>query len=533
MKKFPYIAAVALTMATWQGCKENDINADDIDTDASRAISVGGPILNSTFSVDELLEELTNEGEIDSGVISKDTNGVLYYNYYTDVDMDWSSFVLLANTSYSDQITASSFLAPLKAAAVDNLSHKMKMNEPGTRYDHLLFRSGSAQIQINVPPGITGTLEFTVPQFTKKSDGSIFSKTFDLSSSERTYAINLDAYKAVFAQGEDSSYIEIKTRAALEYEYAQPIPVTFTVSLSDMDFEEIYGYFGEKTESNDFELDFSFFEEYDLEDQVSFADIDLQLESKNYIGVPFKIQINDAKFTKRYPWGSWDLTINPDYIFIETAGSSYSTNYFTINKDNSNVVDILNRFPDKLTCTVSGTSNPDGEPANTNFIKKERKIENTLRLMFPFWFKTELYEREDEVDFDFNDIIKDAEDEVDGIENAKIIMDFKNGFPFQIGLQLEVIDGNGNRILDLLPDGQTIRAATPSAGGTSNQPVSSTITTTLTKEQISLMRNQNARKIIIRTNAITYNQGADFVKLYGADRLDTKIYFEIKAQLPN
>lgn len=532
MKTLYHILPLALLMTLLsQGCKENDIHEDDIDTSHDRKLSFGGPILNASFTVDELMDELVAEEVIDSGVVTKDENDMLFRSFETKVDLNWNSLVVLKDLTYSGSLAPSGQLAPLKASSVVGTSQKLKVNEPGTRYDHLSFKSGKIRIDITVPVGTTGTLEFTVPQFQKKSDGTVFKKIFNLGTTERTSTLGLGDYRSVFSQGADSSYIEVKVLANLNY--TVPLPVSFDVVISEMEYEEIYGYFGQKTEEyKGVELDFNFFSEYDFENKVQFYDFQFQLESENFIGVPFKIQADSIWLSKGTSSESnWKMWITPNYMNIAAASTRTSINHFTANRTNSNIQEIGNKFPDKMVCNIKGVSNPDNTSA-TNFIKQERRIANTLKIKFPFWFKTSLYERADEVDFDFNDIIKDAEDEVDGIEELKIYMDFNNRFPFEIGLQLMAVDSNDALVLNLLPANQVIASSKPENDGKGNQAVNTRLVVSLNKSQINLMRSKNTKRLIIQTKAVTYNQGNEFVKLYGSSRLDLNVYLELKAQLP-
>jgi hypothetical protein len=527
--KFKYKALIfqLLIIMMVSSCKQNDIDVDHINTEANRKLSLSAPLINASITLDSLLKEFLNEGEL-----MKDEDDMLYRAFHTDVELNWMSLVTLNDVNVSENI---SFIAQVNAPT-ELLRQKIKMNPNGSRYDKITFFQGSSNLNINALGNTNCSLELTIPQL--KKNGQVFRIPISLvGTNGMSNTMSLNGYEAVFAQGQDSSYIElVVTRMSPASSSYGNFNLNF--SLTDLQYDVAYGYFGQNTlQQEGVKLSFNIFNAYEFENKIEFYDFQVDVSAQNPIGVPFRISADSVWLSKGNNGDdAWKLQIDNNILNLSSARMSDnllmpSSNYFYFNRNNSNIAEIGKKFPDKLVCNITSTSNP-ALTDDVNFVTRDNTIKSQISIRFPFWFKTALYDRTDEFEFDFLDLTSDIDEEIEEMEFFNMYFDFLNRFPFEVGLKLDVVDENGRVITTLLEPNTLISAAKPVGDGKSNEAVKSAISVKITNAQIKAMRKEKAKRLILYTNAITSNQGTEFVKLFGSSRMDVKIAADIKFRVP-
>ena len=138
---------------------------------------------------------------------------------------------------------------------------------------------------------------------------------------------------------------------------------------------------------------------------------------------------------------------------------------------------------------------------------------------------------EDLVLGDTVDFSLDTSNNVEQIDTVKIKLIFDNDFPFEGLTQLSFVDTNdlGNindTIMNLFEgDGWLFESSITGPSGETTSSVRSSITITLTQEQIDLLITNHSSKIIV-TSTLNSDSGKD-VKVYGWYQLGIKLGVKI------
>jgi hypothetical protein len=173
---------------------------------------------------------------------------------------------------------------------------------------------------------------------------------------------------------------------------------------------------------------------------------------------------------------------------------------------------------------VDGSINPDGA-ATKNFFIIEDNIEDNASLLdigllmeIPFKFKmTGTYDRKDTIDFDFNDIVEESISK--NIEDAKMILVFENGLPFDVKLSITALAEDGAKVgVSIIEGGAQIEGSRNGDPPTRNE-----LSVSLTQEQLKQYREKKVKHLLVESSIATV--GADAVQLTGETGLSIEMSF--------
>lgn len=524
---------VSLLSLIGAGCKENDIVLDFDDTSDNRTIELAGPFAQVNITAIEWLEEEFEEEEFKVG-----TDGLISISYTHEVFLEWESLVEIQDFSGSFALPTQKEEAPLVYA------QKIKFNPSAdVRYDSLTMAAGLFEYAIEAPSGTTGTITFAIPELI--TDGLPYEKVLNVTTNNRVFNISedLSGSRVHFSQETASSYVTLSITIDLTPTNPLTIPglANVQIALTGIDPEITFGYFGQKQkEEPDATLTFSLFDELELLNEIEFSGLSLDVVSTNSIGTPFKVNTSNIRLYKENDPVNYDLLeINgTNYIEMDVAPAIYGSpvipgiNSYNINEDNSNIHTLGNRYPDKLVCDITAWSNPDGE-TDQNFIGNATQLETDLKINIPFWFKTALYARKDTIEFDFNDMIGEDQEELEKIEYFDLYFDFYNKFPFEMLANAWVVNASDQVIETLFSgDEQVIASGVPGDDGKIIKATHTEFVISVSNEQIRRFISEKAMNIILETKASTYNEGTEFVKVFDQSELDVNISINAKTRIP-
>ena len=149
--------------------------------------------------------------------------------------------------------------------------------------------------------------------------------------------------------------------------------------------------------------------------------------------------------------------MDKDLLFISTnkAGSDYPelnevgeerVTRFSMNKDNSNIVEVLGSSPVALDYDVDAITNPDNDDAIRGFMTDSSRYVANVEVELPIYGRASGFAAIDTFDIDFSDFqdIKEVE--------FKLIT--KNDLPLEVGMELYFEDQAG-KVVDSLFTGIT------------------------------------------------------------------------------
>ena len=268
--------------------------------------------------------------------------------------------------------------------------------------------------------------------------------------------------------------------------------IDFTVGLSGIDYDVIYGYFGQ------FNLDLPPVNiPLDLYNPIYqgsfyFEGAELRLIFSNSFGIPVEMTINEfgviGSMGQLTPIAGGNLPAAgvPTVLGYPLPGEEGQTKIdsFILNSTNSNLFTVLETGPNELRLDVDGRVNPLG--TEYNFVVDSSEYSVLLELFLPLYGYAENLVVRDTLDFIFNDFYDRPPEE---IKRLILRLNITNGFPLNMKIQSYFFDENDvlldSLFHDLQDPSRNIPAATDSDGDGRVEPQKlDPIEVELTRQQI-------------------------------------------------
>ncbi|MEX0968731.1 MAG: hypothetical protein WD077_15975 [Bacteroidia bacterium] len=282
------------------------------------------------------------------------------------------------------------------------------------------------------------------------------------------------------------------------------------VFLTDLDFEAAYGYLGNHEFRGGADTIFlEIFKKTPGIGRFSLVDPELELVLNNSFGLPLDIQfldlralmINNQTHSITGPGVSTPIYIKSP--LLSEAGQQIETRLI-FNKHNSNLFNIVEKFPKEIVNDLRVVTNPQGQ-TNSNFVLRSSGINMEVNLRLPLYGRAS--------DFILNDTIRLEITDVAEIKNIAFRTRVKNGFPVGFNLQMYFVDEDGD-ILDSLLDSEHFAPAAPTnaASGKVTVPAINVIDTEFDEHR--LHRLPETRMILVKVTASTINEGSKDIRIY-------------------
>lgn len=469
---------------------------DDLEIQADYAL----PLINSSTTIQDLLEASDTEATL----ISTTSDGTLAFSYQTDGPK------VKAEQLFTD-------IPDFPFAVPDERTSVAVEIFPGVKLETLKLKGGTMNFQIFSSE--TGDIDIQIIFSNLIKDGQPFTVTerlinqgqspqeFELAPIDVTgYSLNLD-----------------NQEMTVEY-LATKVSDGSTVTLDavggwgrNWQYDLVVGNFA--TETFQMEEDTLTIDLFDLgfDGELSLADPQLNLSFENSFGLAIRTRITQltminaegtsVSLSGRFAQEGFLLDA-PELNEMGTAKSST----LTLNKDNSNIVEMLAIRPQKIIYQLSGEINPDNNEEVT-FIQPQSKVNTSIQAVIPahgtFKMRTE---QETEVDFGQPDQLKSA--------SFKLIT--TNGMPFGAQLQFYFLDDNG-LVLDSLFNNQEmiLTAAAVDADGFPVTPIPLATDIQVPANRLAAM-NQS-KKMLMKIYLATTNDGQTPVKITPEQELGVKL----------
>lgn len=469
---------------------------DDIEVQADYAL----PLINSTTTIRDLLEA----SETEATLINTTDDGTLAFNYESDGPE------VMAGQLFAD-IPDFPFAVPDERATVAVEIF------PGVKLQTLKLKGGTMNFQIHssVPEDLDIQIVFS-----------------DLIRNGQPFTVN----ERLINQGQAPQEFEIAPIDVTGYSLNltnEEMTVEYTATRVDdgspvtldavggwgrnWEYDLVAGTFASETFA--MEQDTLTIDLFDLgfDGELSLADPQLNLVFENSFGLAIRARINQltminaegtsVSLSGRFAQEGFLL----DAPALNEQGSVKSST-LTLNKDNSNIVEMLAIQPQKIIYQLSGEINPDNN-SEISFIQPQSKITTTIQAVVPAYgtFKMQT-EQETAVDFGQPDQLKSA--------SFKLIT--TNEMPFGAQLQFYFLDDN-NMILDSLFDNQKmlLTAAAVDADGFTVSPTP--LTTDIQVPAARLAAMNQSKMMLMKINLATTNDGQTPVRITPDQALGVKL----------
>ncbi|MEP2025355.1 MAG: hypothetical protein ABJH98_08690 [Reichenbachiella sp.] len=525
MRKYFLGASVLSYMCLLSSCQIDELGKEKLGTHSTHLVLNLG---NAEYTVLELLEDLDQES---LDVDDSDQSMSILFRDSTIYD-DTESLIAISSVSNVEEF------APAEDVPSTPIDYKINIEETfvfsfpannGEEIDSLFYSSGT--LDFFMESSFKGDIDYTwVIEGTR-----IVETNEDLTQTQElvfaggavtdTYSRPLNGLKSKFYKNAlDENEFAVHVTGTISFEEGTEIlpshKMTFNLAFNDPTFSKIYGYFGnDPIELQSQSIGISAFEEFSG-DGLKFEDPKILLITNNSFGMDFELSFDEIKAVS---------SDNSVVIFSENTSpgidgfvsspseeGEVKSDTVELNKQNSNINELLNSTPIKIDFDISGVPNPISSTRDNNFLLSESQIEVISVIEIPLQFQMDGFA----VDFDFEMNLSDIK------QAEKIIFNIvaTNEIPFTGSIDLEFVDKGGD-VLYTMTDAAIIESPELDASGKTATPEVSTSEINLDAEAIDALLNANT--IFAIANLTTFESSKDrYVKLYADYKLNIELSIE-------
>ncbi len=519
------ILAIFFT-AMFNSCDYSYLDMNEDNTEGTFGPTYALPLIKSNLSIDDMIDlDETESVEVGDAKLGDDKIIKLIYNgriYSVDAKELFTIDDLHSQFSYS--------YTPPSAKSVSETFKFYVDLEGEERIDEISFIEGKMSVNIEADNLINDGYELL---FDISVPGSGFSEEFLLQDTPKEF--DLDGYTFDFKQDDQGTYLEIDYIISVEEEGTpenSPYDMVFNKNINS-DKYEIKGYF----DNFDFSIgsdtiSLGIFNESVLS-EIFFKEPYVNIFANNSMGLPLSIHfdvfhfynkekdtidISGPGFENNNPW-------KIDYPVI--IGDSAMTEA-ELNRQNSNMDDILEISPHKSAYKISGETNPDQDPEIDNFIRHDSNFNIDVEVNLPLYGSINKYVFQDTLDFSIGEIDNDIDDQIEWIE---LKFNIGNGFPLNLALQAHFLDENDEKIDDvyLFDDYEDIfKSAKVGADGVVVEKTHEEKKILIEHDKVDEIEDAESIVVSFRISSAHENNNAKVVKIYEDYTIDVRLGTRIK-----
>lgn len=293
---------------------------------------------------------------------------------------------------------------------------------------------------------------------------------------------------------------------------------SFFFEISDLEYDQVNGYTGTKAiELGADSMDLDLFADMG-NGEFRFNDPQISLRIDNSYGVPIEVKANDFSIKTETGTISLDHTglangIILNYPDLSAVGTSAST-IIDINRENSNLPDLLAAKPVGLVYDLGATLHPEGDSTENGFVLDDSGFDLGLTIEIPLDLQVN--------DLSFEQDLGIEMEQVDQVESAVLTLITDNGFPLELVLQAYFLDAQGV-VQDSLFDGpsQLLSAASVDQNGRVSESAPLTMDIELSAQRWYYL--QNSAEIRVKAKIASTQDGTVPVKFYDDYTLGVKL----------
>lgn len=449
------------------------------------------PVLNTEFSMSDVLTKLDS-----NSFVQTDAQGLL-------------------SIVYEDQISTTSAgpLFDLPDVLVPMFDTTQQVGFPIEGITALGIKQGLLNYSFE-SVGV-GAHELVVQIPEASQNGAVYEKVVSFNA-PGTFAGSLDltGYDLDLAQGTMTfKYFARPTGSSDRL----PLP-SFFFEITDLEYDQVNGYMG--TQSLEIGTDSTNLDIFaDMgSGEFRFNDPRISLHVDNSYGVP--IEVKARNFSIKTENGTIGLDhaglttgIVLNYPELGAVGSS-ATTLIDINKENSNLPDLLAAKPQGFVYDLGATLHPEGDSTQTGFVLDDSGFDLGLTIEIP-------------LDVQLNELTFEQDlgvemEQIDQVESAVLTLITDNGFPLELVLQAYFLDAQG-AVQDSLFDGpsQLLSAASVDQNGRVSESAPLSIDIELSPQRWYFL--QNSAEIRVKAEIASTQQGTVPVKFYDDYSLGVKL----------
>lgn len=531
MNKVISYCLIGAFIIAMQGCVPDELKTDKLvieETSPEYAV----PLINSNLSLDQLLNTSSTSfiRKAPDGFIS-----IVYRGKFFSATA--SDLVSLPNQDFNFSIPVSA----ANALALNNgqkqtisLPQNFTFNISSREIDSVWLKAGTLAAGISSNLKTDGNLKIIFEDALKLGKPLTVEIPFTYSGNLPITASNVAALVGHHWDMSNGvpAYNNINIRFELSLNpTSNPISagdkIDINFGLSQMKFSRFYGYIGNyNMAANEDSIDLTIFDN-SASGNFTIADAIIKIISANSFGVPV-----NAGFSKLQSYspssGISNITGMPDPLPVKTpsinqVGQSLKDS-FTINNSNSNIVSVINNKPHKIIFKPYVNLNPSGKQQR-NFVTDDSRIEFIVDVELPLngTAKNFVMESDNPVEVEMP--------ESDLVESITLRFTTINGFPIDLATQVYLVD-SFNQVFDSIFPSRNFRILQSASVGSDGKVTSSSkVSEDIVFDMLRAKRLTRLKKMQLRAELGTLNNGSTDVKIYSNYLLNISIGMKAKLKL--
>ncbi|MFK7953465.1 MAG: hypothetical protein AB8B73_11510 [Ekhidna sp.] len=520
MKKFVFIAFAGICLF---GC-----NAKDLDFD-----NIKGPNLSGTFGFPlgevkyTLREIVENVGGDDLGLVEDSATQVLTIFYGDTIEYSApDDLVQIDDITNQSTIPVPTLTGPTSPDVVIDESFSIAYDpQDGEELDSIYYNTGD--LEATVVSTFGGDLSYTLTFENTKDLGTGVSAALSGNISDGGSDVQSQSLvnHVTRLTSTTSNEFTVNFRGTISLDATQSTDGTEEIRIDfayrNQTFSAIYGKLGRDTLAvGNQEIDLSFFS--DIGNQgIVFGNPKMRFDIRNSFGVPLGMDLSGVLGDDGEGGTAVNLSgeviSDPPKVDAATQLGAAVQSVFEINRENSNLDDLLANSPTRLLFNVSGITNPDdADLTQSNFLEPNSSITAYIEMEIPMDIKLEGLEQTDTISLGSGLNIND-------IDSAFLRVNTLNEFPFQAQLSMEIQDST-NATLYTIPQKLVLKAPFINVNGFVTDPSGATVDIPFSEEGIEAIGTGSH---IVMTVALSTPESVTsrdlFVKLLGDYSLEIRV----------
>ncbi|KYG72005.1 hypothetical protein EV198_0045 [Roseivirga ehrenbergii] len=499
--------------------------------------SLAIPIGELSYSVQDLFDELSEAG-VDIG---QNSDNIVMLTYEAQLQSQSATgFLTLANQSFGQSVDAGLNINAQGFSSLHDYNEVFVFDLAATQneeYDSVNFSGGNIDIlmssELDAEVAYTLTLNSLVTNETHQP--LVVSGILDPSNTSVNFTDVLNKYLGDFSKDANANAVRNKIVVELDYQVrVSPTSViqltdgvSFSMTLSNPEFDLVYGYVGERKLDVNFELlNLDFFDSF-REGTISFAEPRFSFVFDNSFGFPLGVSFNEiAAITQQGQiiplTGSAATT--PGIVNgpqVDAIGTNVNTT-LDLNSTNSNLPELISSMPKKVIIEVNTEANPASAPAQYNFVDAGSELNVGVRLELPMIVNINGLVSRQNVDFD-------VADDLDQAKELTLRLIAENNLPLGGEIELVFKDENNNTVYTV-SERALFDGAPVGSDGRTTQATTKIVDIHFADADIRLL--ENATSIDVVTRMTTTGASSDeIVKFFSDYNLTVKLAVQADIEL--
>ncbi|MEO9965236.1 MAG: hypothetical protein ABJF11_05585 [Reichenbachiella sp.] len=530
-KTYQYLNAAVLGLITvlFSMCNTGELDFDNIETPnltSHNSLVIG----QTTYKIKDLIEKL-EDPRIE---ITEDNANLLSISYRdTTFFNDYLSIVELEDISNPGVIDAS--LTPIAGSptnqdvVIPTQDLSFEYSSPNNEeLDSVVYSAGT--IALVIENGFNQDIEYelTLTDVVNRSSGDpmVLSGTLPANGTDnvneslvgfKTIIVFDNATSTNLFSGQFDGILKVKTGDFVNgTEF-----INYTLSITDADFSEIFGWFGNKTidiESQSIDVDFF---EGISENSLEFGSPEMNFYVENSFGVPMGLNLSGISASNAEGSNlalSGDAVSSPQLVRAPgttQVGSSVSS-IINVDETNSNLRELLGISPNLFEVTVDATANynNDSDTGDRNFVSSGSEVEVITEINLPLIVK-------------MNDVQRDFGTGIEGFDfeeadTINLVLTTVNQMPFEGTVDMQFLAADSSVLFEFT-DIAFLQVPEIPVSGKIEEPIT-------TKDTVSVYRENGYQELLdasilnIVTHFTTFEASEDtYVKIFSDYELILKV----------